>query len=104
MIDCGRYGFQGISSGAAVIFFAYLGYIILIILYNIINYYYYYYTMKLIWFIRFDMVVNVAEETENPQRDLPIGILASLGISTTLCILYLFIYYLFTYYYHFFLF
>lgn len=37
----------------------------------------------------FDMVVNVAEETQNPQKDLPKGILASLAISTVLCILFI---------------
>ena len=52
-------GFRGISSAAAVIFFAYIG---------------------------FDAVSTAAEETRNPQRDMPIGILASLGICTVLYI------------------
>ncbi len=43
----------GVSAGAAVIFFAYIG---------------------------FDAVSTVAEETKNPQRNLPIGIIASLLI------------------------
>ena len=50
-------GFKGISSAAAIIFFAYIG---------------------------FDAVSTAAEETRNPKRDMPIGILASLGICTVL--------------------
>jgi APA family basic amino acid/polyamine antiporter len=50
-------GFKGISGGAAIIFFAYIG---------------------------FDAVTTASEETRNPQRDMPIGILASLGICTVL--------------------
>lgn len=50
-------GFKGISSAAAIIFFAYIG---------------------------FDAVSTAAEETRNPQRDMPIGILASLIICTVL--------------------
>lgn len=53
------YGWQGIAAGAAIIFFAYIG---------------------------FDAVSTAAEEAANPQRDLPIGILASLGICTLLYI------------------
>jgi len=52
-------GMKGISSAAAIIFFAYIG---------------------------FDAVSTAAEETRNPQRDMPIGILASLGICTVLYI------------------
>ena len=52
-------GVKGISSAAAIIFFAYIG---------------------------FDAVSTAAEETRNPQRDMPIGILASLGICTVLYI------------------
>ena len=52
-------GLKGISSAAAIIFFAYIG---------------------------FDAVSTAAEETRNPQRDMPIGILASLGICTVLYI------------------
>ncbi|HKP86180.1 MAG TPA: amino acid permease [Blastocatellia bacterium] len=48
-------GFGGISAGAAIVFFAYIG---------------------------FDAVSTVAEETRNPQRNLPIGIIASLIICT----------------------
>ncbi len=52
-------GFRGISSAAAIIFFAYIG---------------------------FDAVSTAAEETRNPQRDMPIGILSSLVICTVLYI------------------
>jgi APA family basic amino acid/polyamine antiporter len=48
-------GFGGTLAGAAVVFFAYIG---------------------------FDAVSTVAEETKNPARDLPIGIIASLIICT----------------------
>lgn len=50
-------GFKGISSAAAIVFFAYIG---------------------------FDAVSTAAEETRNPKRDMPIGILASLGVCTVL--------------------
>jgi APA family basic amino acid/polyamine antiporter len=50
-------GMKGISSAAAIIFFAYIG---------------------------FDAVSTAAEETRNPQRDMPIGIMASLVICTVL--------------------
>src|SRR5581483_3380626 len=50
-------GFKGVSAAAAIIFFAYIG---------------------------FDAVSTAAEETRNPQRDMPIGILASLVICTVL--------------------
>jgi APA family basic amino acid/polyamine antiporter len=48
-------GWGGTLAGAAVVFFAYIG---------------------------FDAVSTVAEETKNPSRDLPIGIIASLIICT----------------------
>lgn len=51
------YGVVGILSAAAMVFFAYIG---------------------------FDMVATTAEETRKPQRDLPIGIIASLVIVTVL--------------------
>ena len=35
-------------------------------------------------FIGFDIVATMAEETKNPQRDVPRGILATLGIVTVL--------------------
>src|SRR5256886_1765713 len=53
-------GVSGIGAGAAYIFFAYIG---------------------------FDAVSTTAQECKNPQRDLPIGILASLVICTILYIL-----------------
>jgi APA family basic amino acid/polyamine antiporter len=53
-------GWAGISAGAAVVFFAYIG---------------------------FDAVSTLAEETKNPQRDLPAGIFGSLIICTIFYIL-----------------
>jgi len=53
-------GFSGIGAGAAYIFFAYIG---------------------------FDAVSTTAQEAKNPQRDLPIGIIASLLVCTVLYIL-----------------
>jgi APA family basic amino acid/polyamine antiporter len=53
------YGWSGIMSAGAVVFFAYIG---------------------------FDAVSTTAEEAKNPQRDLPIGIIASLIICTVLYI------------------
>src|ERR671915_1806672 len=51
------YGVTGIFTGAALVFFAFIG---------------------------FDIVATMSEETRNPQRDMPIGILASLAICTLL--------------------
>jgi basic amino acid/polyamine antiporter, APA family len=51
------YGFSGVATGAAVVFFAYIG---------------------------FDAVSTTAEEAKNPSRDLPIGIIASLVVCTVL--------------------
>jgi APA family basic amino acid/polyamine antiporter len=53
------FGFSGIGAAAAYIFFAYIG---------------------------FDAVSTTAQEAKNPQRDLPIGIIASLLICTVLYI------------------
>jgi basic amino acid/polyamine antiporter, APA family len=53
-------GFAGLMSGAAIVFFAFIG---------------------------FDAVSTTAEETRNPQRDMPIGIIASLIICTVLYVL-----------------
>jgi APA family basic amino acid/polyamine antiporter len=58
--EFGHYGFTGIVRAAGVVFFAYIG---------------------------FDAVSTAAQEAKNPQRDMPIGILASLGICTVLYIL-----------------
>src|SRR5260370_18427759 len=54
------HGFGGIGAGAAYIFFAYIG---------------------------FDAVSTTAQECKNPQRDLPIGIMASLLVCPILYIL-----------------
>ncbi len=51
------FGVFGVFSAAAIVFFAYIG---------------------------FDVVATVAEETRDPGRDLPIGILGSLGLCTLL--------------------
>jgi len=51
------YGFSGVATGAAVVFFAYIG---------------------------FDAVSTTAEEAKNPSRDLPVGIIASLVVCTVL--------------------
>ncbi len=53
------YGFDGVGAAAAIVFFAYVG---------------------------FDAVSTTAEEARNPQRDLPIGIIASLSLCTLLYI------------------
>ena len=58
--EFGSYGWSGIVRAAGVVFFAYIG---------------------------FDAVSTAAQEAKNPQRDMPIGILASLGICTVLYIL-----------------
>lgn len=52
-----KYGITGMLHGATVVFFAYIG---------------------------FDSVTTTAQETKNPQRTLPIGIIGSLTISTVL--------------------
>jgi APA family basic amino acid/polyamine antiporter len=52
-------GWAGVQAGAAIVFFAYIG---------------------------FDAVSTVAEETRNPERDLPIGIIGSLVICTVIYI------------------
>jgi APA family basic amino acid/polyamine antiporter len=56
----GSFGMSGVFRGAAVIFFAYIG---------------------------FDAVSTAAQEAKNPQRDLPRGILGSLAICTILYII-----------------
>jgi APA family basic amino acid/polyamine antiporter len=53
-------GWRGIHQGAAIVFFAYIG---------------------------FDAISTAAEETKNPQRNLPIGILAGLGICTLIYVI-----------------
>ena len=58
--NSGEFGFSGIMQGAAIIFFAYIG---------------------------FDQAATTAQEARNPQRDVPWGIIAALLISTTLYVL-----------------
>jgi basic amino acid/polyamine antiporter, APA family len=53
----GQFGISGVVRGAAVVFFAYIG---------------------------FDAVSTAAQEAKNPQRDMPIGILGSLAVCTVL--------------------
>jgi APA family basic amino acid/polyamine antiporter len=55
----GKFGWSGIFQGATMVFFAYIG---------------------------FDSVSTVAQETKNPQRDMPIGIISSLAICMVLYI------------------
>ncbi|AZZ48552.1 amino acid permease [Rathayibacter rathayi] len=56
-IEPATFGVGGVIAGASLVFFAYIG---------------------------FDVVATTAEETRRPQRDLPIGIIASLIICTVL--------------------
>jgi len=56
----GSFGWSGVARGAAVIFFAYIG---------------------------FDAVSTAAQEAKNPQKDMPVGIIGSLVICTILYIL-----------------
>lgn len=56
-----RHGWGGILGGAGIVFFAFIG---------------------------FDAVSTAAQETKNPSRDMPIGILGSLALCTILYILF----------------
>jgi APA family basic amino acid/polyamine antiporter len=56
----GQFGWSGVMQGAAIVFFAYIG---------------------------FDAVSTAAQEAKNPQRDMPVGIIGSLLICTVLYIL-----------------
>jgi APA family basic amino acid/polyamine antiporter len=56
----GQFGLNGVAQAASVIFFAYIG---------------------------FEAVSTAAQEAKDPQKNMPIGILASLGICTVLYIL-----------------
>lgn len=60
----GDYGWSGILRGAAIVFFAYIG---------------------------FDAVSTAAQETKNPKRNMPIGILGSLVICSVLYMLFSFV-------------
>ncbi|MDR0995104.1 MAG: amino acid permease [Tannerella sp.] len=55
--EYGHYGWSGILRGAGIVFYAYLG---------------------------FDALSTAAQETRNPQRDMPRGILISLGVCAVL--------------------
>jgi APA family basic amino acid/polyamine antiporter len=57
----GSFGFSGIIRGAAIVFFAFIG---------------------------FDAVSTAAQETKNPKRDMPVGILGALIICTILYVLF----------------
>ncbi len=57
--EFGSFGLSGILRGASIVFFAYIG---------------------------FDAVSNCAQEARRPQRDMPIGILGALAVSTILYI------------------
>ena len=53
-------GWRGIHQGAAIVFFAYIG---------------------------FDAISTAAEETKNPQRNMPLGILIGLGVCTLIYVI-----------------
>ncbi|RBL93449.1 amino acid permease [Chitinophaga flava] len=59
--EFGHFGWSGILRGAGVVFFVFLG---------------------------FDIVSTAAQETKNPKRNMPIGILGSLAICTVLFIVF----------------
>ncbi len=56
----GEFGWSGVFTGAAIVFFAYIG---------------------------FDAVSTAAQEARNPQKDMPVGIIGSLLICTVLYII-----------------
>lgn len=60
----GDFGFGGIVAGAGVVFFAFIG---------------------------FDAISTAAQETRNPKRDMPFGILVSLAICTVLYIVFAYV-------------
>lgn len=62
--NMGEFGISGIFRGAAIVFFAYLG---------------------------FDVVSTTAQETKNPKRNMPIGILGTLGACLILYILFAYV-------------
>jgi APA family basic amino acid/polyamine antiporter len=59
--ESGHFGWSGIVRAAGVVFFAFIG---------------------------FDAVSTAAQETKNPQRDMPIGIIGSLAVCTLLYVLF----------------
>ncbi|MDE8712594.1 amino acid permease, partial [Phocaeicola vulgatus] len=62
--NLGEFGFSGVLRGAAIVFFAFLG---------------------------FDAVSTAAQETKNPKRDMPVGILGSLLICTILYMVFAYV-------------
>lgn len=60
----GEYGISGIFRGAGVIFFVFIG---------------------------FDIVATMAQETKNPKRNMPIGIIGSLVVCTILFVLFTYV-------------
>jgi APA family basic amino acid/polyamine antiporter len=60
VVVAGEFGWSGVFTGAAIVFFAYIG---------------------------FDAVSTAAQEAKNPQKDMPIGIIGSLLICTVLYII-----------------
>jgi APA family basic amino acid/polyamine antiporter len=58
--EWGTYGWSGVLRGAGLVFFAYIG---------------------------FDAVSTAAQESRNPQKDMPIGILGSLAVCTVLYVI-----------------
>ncbi|PZR17764.1 MAG: amino acid permease [Azospirillum brasilense] len=58
--EFGHFGWSGVLRGAGVVFFAFIG---------------------------FDAISTAAQEAKSPQRDMPIGILASLAVCTLLYVL-----------------
>ena len=59
--EFGHFGWSGVLRGAGVVFFAFIG---------------------------FDAVSTAAQETKNPQRNMPIGILGSLAVCTLLYVIF----------------
>lgn len=57
----GEFGWSGVLRGAGVVFFVFIG---------------------------FDIVATMAQETKNPQRNMPVGILGSLAVCTVLFVLF----------------
>ncbi len=62
--EFGSFGISGILKASGVVFFAYIG---------------------------FDAISTVAQETKNPSRNLPIGMLGSLGICAVLYVLFAYV-------------
>ncbi|KXK38220.1 MAG: amino acid permease [Saprospiraceae bacterium] len=62
--EFGSFGWSGVIRAAAIVFFAYIG---------------------------FDAVSTAAQETKNPKRDMPIGIMGSLAITTVLYIVFAYV-------------